>query len=97
MNKCLNSVHKCFDPLNPFFPLSSRIVNHFSGRISFHLSLSFSDDVLFSHIQNLNNTFSSSQTFHNSVAVITDKGIKKSHVATVVAHIWSEYSVVKQL
>ena len=31
------------------------------------------------------------------MTVIIDKGIKKSHVTTVVAYIWSEYSVVKQL
>ena len=87
MNECLNSVHKYFDPLNPLFFPSLRIVNHFSGRISFHLSLFFSDDNLFSHIQNFNNTFSSSQTSHNSVAVITNEGIKKSHVTTVVLYL----------
>jgi len=97
VNERLNSVHKCFDPLNPLFSPGSRIVNHFPGRISFHSPLSSSDDNLFSHIQNLNNTFSSSQNSHNSIAVITDGGIKKSYIATVVAHIWSEYSVVKQL
>jgi len=31
------------------------------------------------------------------MVVITDEGIKKSHVATIVTHIWSEYSVIKQL
>ena len=96
MNECLNSIHKCFDPLNPLFSPGSRIVDHFPGRISFHLPLSFSDDNLFSHIQNLNNTFSWSQTAHNSVAVITDGGVKKSHVVTAVTHIWSEYSTIKQ-
>ena len=97
MNECLNSIHKCFNPLNPLLSPGSRIVNHFPGRISFHSPLSSSDDDLFSHIQNLNNTFSSSQTSYNSIAVITDRGIKKSYIATAVAHIWSEYSVIKQL
>ena len=35
-------------------------------------------------------------TSHNSIAVITDKDVKKSHVATAVTHIQSEYFVVKQ-
>jgi len=97
VNECLNSVYKYFDLLNPLFSPGSRIVNHFPSRISFHLLLSSSDSNLFSHIQNLNNTFSLSQTSHNSVAVITDGGIKKSHVTTAVAHIWFEYSIIKQL
>ena len=36
-------------------------------------------------------------TAHNSVAVITDGGVKKSYVATAVTHIWSKYSTIKQL
>jgi len=62
MNECLNSIHKYFNPLNPLFSPGSRIVDHFPSRISFHLPLSSLDDNLFSHIQNLNNTFSWSQT-----------------------------------
>ena len=73
VNKYLNSVYKCFNPLNPLFSPSSRLVNHFPGRISFHSPLSSSEDDLFSHLQNLNNSFFSSQTSHNSIAIITDE------------------------
>ena len=97
VNKYLNSVYKCFNPLNPLFSPSSRLVNHFPSRISFHSPLSSSEDDLFSHLQNLNNSFFSSQTSHNSTAIITDGSIKKSHIATAVAHIWSNNSVIKQL
>jgi len=33
----------------------------------------------------------------NSTAVITDRGVKKTHVATAAAHIWANNSVIKQL
>jgi len=31
------------------------------------------------------------------VAVIADRGVKKTHVATAAAHIWTHHSVIKQL
>jgi len=33
----------------------------------------------------------------NSAAVIADGGVKKTHVATAAAHIWTHHSVIKQL
>jgi len=60
-------------------------------------SFSLSDKNLYQHLQSLNLTFRSSQINSNSAAVIADRGIKKSHVTTVVAHVWSNNSVVKQL
>ena len=71
--------------------------NHFSSRISFHSLSSSSDEDLHQHLQSLNLAFRSSQINHNSTAVITDGGIKKSHVATAVAHVWADNSVIKQL
>jgi len=42
-NKYLNDVRQYFNPLYPLFSPGSRVVNHFSSRISFH-SPSFSSD-----------------------------------------------------
>ena len=71
--------------------------NHFSSRISFHSLSSSSDEDLHQHLQSLNLAFRSSQINHNSTAVITDGGVKKSHVATAVVHVWADNSVIKQL
>jgi len=94
VNEQLNSVRNCF---NPLFSPGSQIVDHFSSRISFHSPSSSSDEDLYQHLQSLNLAFRSSQVNHNSVAVIADGGIKKSHVATAAAHIWADNSVIKQL
>jgi len=80
----------------PFTP-GSQIVDHFSSRISFYSPSSSSDEDLYQHLQSLNLAFRSSQVNYNSVAVIADRGIKKSHVATAAAHIWANNSVIKQL
>jgi len=82
--------------IHPLFSPGSRVVNHFPSRISFHSPSSLSDKDLYQYLQNLNHTFGISQIYSNSAAVITDGSIKKSHVATAVAHIWSYNSVVKQ-
>jgi len=82
-----------------FFPLfspGSRVVDHFSSRFSFHSPFS-SDEDLFHHLQNLNQAFRSSQTLSHNIAIITDRGIKKSQVATVVAHIWTDNSIIQHL
>jgi len=97
VNERLNSIRNCFNPLHPLFTPGSRIVDHFSSRISFHSPSSSSDEDLNQHLQNLNLAFRSSQVNHNSAAVITDGGIKKSHVVTAAVHIWADNSVIKQL
>ena len=97
VNKCLNSVRSCFNPLHPFFSPGSWIVDHFSSRFSFYSPSSSSDEDLHQHLQSLNLTFRSSQVNHNSTAVIADEGVKKSHVATTAVHIWADNSVIKQL
>jgi len=56
-NKCLNGIRNCFSPLYPIFSPGSRVVNHFSSRISFHSSPSSSDKDLYHYLQNLNHTF----------------------------------------
>ena len=97
VNEWLNSIRNCFNPLHPLFSPRSQIVDHFSSRISFHSPSSSSDEDLNQHLQNLNLTFRLSQVNHNSAAVIADRGIKKSYVATTAAHIWADNSVIKQL
>jgi len=87
VNECLNSVRECFNPLFPLFSLGSRVVNHFPSRFSFHSPSSSSDEDLYHHLQNLNQAFRSSQTAPHNIAIVADRGIKKSQVATVVAHI----------
>jgi len=88
VNKCLDSIRNCFNPTFPLFSPGSRVVDHFSSRISFHSPSSSSDEDLFQHLQNLNHAFRSSQTSFFSTTIITDGGIKKSHVATAVTYIW---------
>ena len=63
----------------------------------FHPPSSSSDEDLNQHLQSINLAFRSSQVNHNSAAVITDGGVKKSHVTTAAAHIWANNSVIKQL
>ena len=97
VNKCLNGVRNCFNPLHPLFSSGSRVANHFSSRISFHSPSSSSDKDLYQYLQSLSHTFGMSQVSSNSTTIIADGGIKTSHVATAVAHIWSNNTVVKQL
>jgi len=82
-NERFNGVRNCFNPFHPLFSPGSRVVDHFSSRISFHSPSSLSDKDLYQHLQSLNHAFRTSQVSHNSAAVIIDGGIKKLHVTTV--------------
>ena len=95
VNEHLNGIRSCFNPLHSLFSPGSQIVNHFSSRFSFHSPSSSSDKDLHQHFQSLNLTFRSSQVNHNSIAIIADGGIKKSHVAIAVVYIWADNSVIK--
>ena len=97
INEHLNNVNNYFNSLHPLFFSGSRVVNHFSGRISFYSSSSLSNKDLHIHLQNINQVFHSSQISSHSMAIITDEDIKKSHVAIAVIYIWSDNSVVKQV
>ena len=96
INEYLNSVGNCFNPLHPLFSPSSRIVNHFSSRINFYSSSSLFDENLYQYLQSFNHTFRTSQISSNSTTIIADNSVKKSYVTTVVTHIWTNNSVVKQ-
>ena len=96
VNKCLNGIRNCFNPLHSLFFPGSRIADHFSSRINFHSPFSF-DENLHQYLQSLNLTFRSSQINHNSAAVIVDEGVKKSYVATAAAYVWSNNLVIKKL
>jgi len=97
VNEHLNGVRQCFNLLYFLFSPGSRVVNQFSSRISFHSPSFSSDEDLYQHLQSLNHTFRDSQVSPNSAAVIADRGVKKSHVITAAAHIWSHNTVVKEL
>jgi len=97
INEQLNSVKNCFNPFYPLFSPRSWIVDHFSSRISFYSLSSSSDKDLYQHLQSLNLIFRSSQVNHNSIAVIADRGVKKSHATTAAMHIWADNYVIKQL
>jgi len=96
INEQLSEITESFDPLHPFFSPGYRVVNHFSSRIMFHSPNSSSDKDLHEHIQKLNQVFHHSQSTLNDTAVITDGGVKKLGVATAVAHIWKDNSIVKR-
>ena len=97
INECLNSIQNCFNPTFPPFSLGSRVVDHFSSRISFYSPSSLSDEDLFYHLQNLDHVFKSSQTLFYSTTVIANGEVKKSHVATAVTYIWSDNSIIQCL
>jgi len=97
INECLNSVRICFNSLHSLFSPGSRVVNHFSSRISFYSPFSSSNEDLYQYLQSLNHAFRTSQVLPNSAAVIADGGVKKSHVTITVAHIWSDNVVIKEL
>ena len=97
VNECLNGVRNCFNLLYPLFIPDSRIVNYFPSRISYHSHPSSDNEDLHQHLQSLNFAFRSSQVNYNSIAVIADGGVKKSHVTTAAAHVWSNNLVIKKL
>ena len=97
INEYLNGIRNCFNPLYPLFSSGSRIANHFSSRINFHSPSFSSSEDFHQHLQSLNLAFKLSQINHNSTAVITDGGVKKSHVITAAAYVWSNNLVIKKL
>jgi len=97
VNERLNGVRECFNPFFPLFSPGSRVVDHFPSRFSFHSSLSSSNEDLYHHLQNLDQAFRSSQTAPHNITIIADESVKKSQVATAVAHIWLENSIIQCL
>jgi len=97
INDRLNSVRQCFNPLYSLFSPGSRLVDLFSGRITFYSPSSSSNEDLHQHLQSLEHTFRLSQINNNNTAIITDGGIKKSQVAIAITHIWSENHIIKSL
>jgi len=64
VNKCLNGVRNCFNHLHPLFSPGSRVVDHFSSRISFNSPSSSPDKDLYQHFQSLNYTLSQMVTYY---------------------------------
>jgi len=65
--------------------------------MSFHSPSSSSDKDLYQHLQSLNLTFRASQINYNSIAVIADGSVKKSHIVIAAAYVWSDNVVTKEL
>jgi len=97
VNEHLNGIRECFNLLFLLFSPGSRVVDHFSSRYSFHSPPSSSDKDLFHHLQNLNQAFRSSQISPHNVTIVADRGIKKLQVATAVAYIWTDNSIIQHL
>jgi len=97
VNKWLSEIQKCFCSLYPLLSPGSRVVDHFSSRITFHFPSSSSDENLFKHIQNLNHVFYQLQNLPHYATVIANGGIKRSNIAIATAHIWKDNHIVKQL
>jgi len=57
VNTHLSEITKTFNSLHSLFSPGSRVVDHFSSRITFHSFSSSSDEDLHKHIQNLNQVF----------------------------------------
>jgi len=86
MDNRFNEVFPSFNPTNPEFQLSNRIIDSFSNCFSFHLSSKSSDHSFKSCIQQLDALaieFSNSPT---NALVVTDTSIK-NNVASSIAHI----------
>ena len=94
VNEYLNGVKDCYNPLFPLFSPGSRVVDHFSSRFSFYSPPSSSNEDLFHHLWNLDQAFRSSQTSPYNIAIIADRGIKKSQIITIVMHIWTDNFIV---
>ena len=97
VNEQLSKITKCFCSLYSLLSFSSRVVDHFSNRITFHSPSSSSNEDLFKYIQNLNHVFHQLQNLPYHAGVIVDGGIKKSNIATATIHIWKDNQVIKQL
>ena len=83
--------------LLPLFSPGSRVVNHFSSRITFHSPLSSFPKNIHKHIQHLNQAFCQSQNSPYNAAVVANGRVKKSNVVCAIAHIWYDNHIAKQL
>lgn len=93
----LNQVYPAFhSPTDDSFIPGLRIVDRFSSQISFFASTNTNTEQKKKHLNDLKNTFSSSQISSSSICIIADGGVKKD-TTSAIAHIWNLNKVVKRV
>jgi len=87
MDNCFNEVFSSFNPLNPEFALSCRIIDNFSSHFLFNLFSKHSNNNLKLQIHQLDNmTIESLNNPSHVLIIITDASIK-NNIATSISHI----------
>ena len=97
INKRLTEIKDEFDLFYFIFHPGLQLVNHFSDRITFHSPESSNDKGLIIYLSKLDISFSKMQTAPADIAVITDRSIKVTGLATAVTHIWKDNKVINCL
>ena len=83
MNNRFNKVFPSFDPLNIEFSPSSRLIDVFPSRFSFHPFIKCKDNSLEDHSHQLNDIAIMSLLNYSYVLVISDAGIKNNVVTSI--------------
>ena len=86
MDNRFNKVFPSFNPYNPEFSPSFRIIDIFPGHFSFHSSNKYSTDNLISHLCQLNNLVIVSSEDPSYTLVVTNTSIK-NNIAISITHI----------
>jgi len=87
MDNRFNEVFLSFDPINPEFQPSNRIIDNFSNCVSFYLFSKCNDCTFKKYIQQLNALAIESSNSLTNALVITDASIK-NNVAVSIAQIY---------
>jgi len=97
MNNWFNEVFPSFDPINPEFKLSNKIINCFSNHFLFHLFSKSSNCLFKSQIQQLNNIAIESSNTSLTALVVTDTSVKNNVASSIVyIHVYNN-PIVKML
>jgi len=96
MDNCYNEVFPSFDPLNPEFSPSHRIIDIFASCFSFHSFSNHNDQNLKSCIQQLDNLAFESSSILSNALVITDTSIK-NNITTFISHIHIHNKLVTKI
>ena len=84
MDNRFNEVFPSFDPINPEFQPSNRIINNFSNCIPFHLFSKCNNLTFKEHIQQLNTLAIEFSNTPNNTLVVTDASIKNNVAVSIV-------------
>ena len=97
INKCLLEIIDCFDPLHSLFSPGSRVVNHFSSRVTFYTSFSSSPENVHKHMQCLNQVFYQSQNLPHNFIIVANDRVKKSNIVHAITYIWLDNYISEQV